>query len=60
MPESQPLSEKSSAMYAEAIIAAILAAAAIGVAEPTPENLIKKYKEVLQKLRSTGDPFNPA
>jgi hypothetical protein len=52
------LSEKSAAIYAETIIAAILATAAIGVASPTPDNLIAKYKEMLQKLRAKGDPFN--
>ena len=52
------LSESSAAIYAEAIIAAILATAAIGVSEPTVDNLITKYKETLQKLRAKGDSFN--
>jgi len=55
---SSPLSEQSAAMYTTAIIAAILATAAIGVAQPTPDNLIAKYKEMLQKLRAKGDLFN--
>jgi hypothetical protein len=53
-----PLSEKSAAIYFEAVIAAILASAAVGVAQPTPDNLIALYKQMLQKLRSTGDSFN--
>jgi hypothetical protein len=53
-----PLSEHSAAIYFEAVIAAILTTAAVGVMNPTPENLIAKHKEMLQKLRAAGGPFN--
>lgn len=58
MAQESPFSEQSAAAYFTAVIAAILATAAIGVANPTADNLILKYKEMLQKLRAAGDPFN--
>jgi hypothetical protein len=58
MAKDTPLSERSAETYFEAVIAAILATAAIGVASPTPENVIQKYKEMLQKLRMSGGAFN--
>jgi hypothetical protein len=47
MAQDLPFSEQSAAVYFQAVIAAILATATIGVANPTPENLILKYKEML-------------
>ena len=52
------LSARDAAIYFEAVIAAILATAAVGAMNPSPENLILKHKEMLQKIRSMGGPFN--
>ena len=53
-----PLSERAAATYFEAVVAAILTTASIGDARPAPDNLIKLHKEMLQKLRAAGGPFD--
>jgi hypothetical protein len=53
-----PLSERAAAIYFEAVVAAILTTASIGDARPAPDNLIKLHKEMLQKLRAAGGPFD--
>ena len=58
MAKDDPMSEESAATYFEAVIAAILATATVGVANPTPANLIKLHKQMLQELRAAGGPFN--
>lgn len=54
----RPLTEDSAGIFFEAVIAAILATKAIGVASPTPENMIAMHKKMLQILRAEGGPFN--
>jgi hypothetical protein len=58
MARETPFSEHSAGIYFEAVIAAILATATVGVANPTPDNLIALHKQMLQKLRAAGGPFN--
>jgi hypothetical protein len=54
----RPFTEQSAGIYFEAVIAAILATAAVGVSTPTPGNLIRLHKQMLQELRAAGGPFN--
>ena len=53
-----PLSGSDAATYFEAVIAAILVTATIGDITTNADRMIKLHKEMLQKLRDAGGPFN--
>jgi len=58
MARETPFTEQSAAIYFEAVIAAILATRAIGIANPTPANMLEMHKKMLQLIRAEGGPFN--
>jgi hypothetical protein len=47
------------AQQLECIVAAILTAASIGASGNSPEIAVKRYAEILQRLRAAGGPVHP-